>query len=112
MTERQPGEKNQGYLEQKKQEEDKAKLAAKRVAENASLDNKDMAWLLSHERGRRIAFRIFEQCAIMNVTTVMNVNMYQREGMRLIGDWWNKQIAKVDYKHLTKMIGDYYEPGR
>lgn len=112
MTERQKSEKSQGYQEQVKEEKDKALLAAKRVEANAALDNKDMAWLLSHERGRRIAFRIFEQCAIMNVTNVMNVNMYHREGMRAIGEWWNQQIAKVDFKLLTKMIGDYYEPGR
>lgn len=87
--------------------EDKAKLL--KIQREGELA--DLRWLLSDPRGRRVADRVMCKTALLDVTETISAELHKREGKRLIGDWWIKELAQADHKQVVKMIGEKYEPG-
>lgn len=67
----------------------------------------DMKWLLSHVEGRRIAWRLLEECGVFKLSFTGNSTTFFNEGKRSIGNKFYSEMVHADADAFVKMIKEF-----
>ncbi len=70
----------------------------------------DFRWLMSSEKGRRIAWSILELTHPFMPSMTGDANTFHLEGERNVGLKFMALLAQADRPHFAKMMQEHYTP--